>query len=62
MTLFDTAASAGGLDALIVAARCGGALIVARKHKTRLADINAVAGQLAANGGKVVGSVLLEFA
>ena len=62
ITLYDVAASASGLDALIVAARCGGALIVARKNKTRLADIGSVAGQIAGNGGKVVGSVLLEFA
>ena len=61
VTLYDVAAAAGGLDALILAARCGGALIVARKHKTRLGDINALAGQLAANGGEVVGSVLLDF-
>ena len=61
VTLYDVAAAVGGLDALILAARCGGALIVARKHKTRLGDINALAGQLAANGGEVVGSVLLDF-
>ena len=61
VTLYDVAASASGLDAPIVAARCGGALIVARKNRSRLADIGAVAAQIAGNGGKVVGSVLLEF-
>ena len=61
VTLYDVAAATSGLDALVVAARAGGSLIVARKHQTRLGDIYALAGQFAAHGGKVVGSVLLDF-
>ncbi|MES2317529.1 MAG: chain length determinant protein tyrosine kinase EpsG [Pseudomonadota bacterium] len=61
VTLYDVAASASGLDALIMAARTGGALIVARKNHSRLADINTLATQIAGNGGTVVGSVLLDF-
>jgi len=61
VTLYDVAASSRGLDALVVAARTGGVLIVARKNKTHLGDINAFAGQIAQNGAKVVGSVLVDF-
>jgi protein-tyrosine kinase len=61
VTLYDVAASASGLDALILAARTGGALIVARKNHSRLADINTLASQIAGNGGTVLGSVLLDF-
>ena len=61
VTLYDVAASSRGLDALVLAARTGGVLIVARKNKTHLGDINAFAGQVAQNGAKVVGSVLVDF-
>ena len=61
VTLYDVAASSRGLDALVLAARTGGVLIVARKNKTHLADINTLAEQVAQNGAKVVGSVLVDF-
>lgn len=61
VTLYDVAASAAGLDALLVAARTGGVLLVARKNKTHLGDINALAEQVVQNGAKVLGSVLLDF-
>ena len=61
VTLYDAAASSRGLDALVLAARCGGLLIVARKNKTHLGDVNALAAQVAQTGAQVVGSVLVEF-
>ncbi len=61
VTLYDVAASASGGDALIVAARSGGALLVARKNNTRLDALHALAAQLAQAGASVVGAVLLEF-
>ena len=61
VTLYDVAASTKGLDALVLAARTGGVLIVARKNKTHLGDINAMADQVAQNGAHVVGSVLVDF-
>ena len=61
VTLYDVAASSTGLDALVLAARTGGVLIVARKNKTHLGDINALAEQVAQNGAVVVGSVLVDF-
>lgn len=61
VTLYDVAAASRGLDALVLAARTGGVLIVARKNKTHLGDINVLAEQVAQNGAKVVGSVLVDF-
>lgn len=61
VTLYDVAASSRGLDALVLAARTGGVLIVARKNKTHLGDINTLAEQVAQNGARVVGSVLVDF-
>jgi protein-tyrosine kinase len=61
VTLYDVAASSAGLDAHILAARTGGVLIVARKNKTHLGDVNALAEQVAQNGAVVVGSVLVDF-
>ena len=61
VTLYDVAASQTGLDALVLAARTGGVLIVARKNKTHMGDVNALAEQVAQNGAVVVGSVLVDF-
>lgn len=61
VTLYDVAASSRGLDALVLAARTGGVLIVARKNRTHLGDIHALAEQVVQNGAKVVGSVLVDF-
>lgn len=60
-TFYDVAASARGLDALVLAARCGGVLIVARKNKTHLGDVNTLAAQVAQTGAQVLGSVLVDF-
>jgi chain length determinant protein tyrosine kinase EpsG len=59
--LYDVPASTSGLDALMVSARLGGVLLVARKDKTHLGDINALADQVERNGAVVVGAVLQEF-
>lgn len=61
VTLVDVPAYATAADALAVAARIGGVLLVVRKNKTRLADIAAINTQLARNGIQVVGSALIDF-
>ncbi len=61
VVLYDVPPSARALDALLVAARAGGALIVARKNRTHLGELRALAEQIGQNGAKVVGSVLVEF-
>jgi chain length determinant protein tyrosine kinase EpsG len=62
VVLYDVTPRARGLDALLLAARTGGVLIVARRHRTALAELQALAEQVGQNGAKVVGSVMVEFA
>ena len=59
--LVDVPACSTAADALVIAARVGGVLLVVRKDKTRLADIAAINTQLAHNRIQVVGSVLIDF-
>jgi capsular exopolysaccharide synthesis family protein len=61
VVIYDACAFSEGADALAVAARTGGVLLVARKNITSLGDISAVAEQLARVGTEVVGSVLVEY-
>lgn len=61
VVLYDVAPFAGGVDALAVAARTGGVLLLARKHHTRLDQLSRMAAQLADAGAEVVGSVMVEF-
>lgn len=60
VVLYDVSPFSISADALAVATNAGGALLVTRKHKTRMADIDAVCAHLARYGVDVVGSVLLE--
>lgn len=59
--LIDVPAFSTGADALAIAAGVGGVLLVARRHRTRLAAIEAVQEQLSRNGTEIVGSVLVDF-
>ncbi len=59
--LYDTLAFSNGVDALAIAARTEGALVVAHKNNTRLTDINAMSEQLKYSGAEIVGSVLIDF-
>jgi len=61
VVLYDLAPSTAGADALAVAGRAGGVLLVACKHRTSIASVGRMAGQMAAAGAEVVGSVLVEF-
>jgi protein-tyrosine kinase len=61
VVLYDVTAFSAGADALAIAARAGGVLLVVRKNMTSLADISAVADQLGRVGAEVVGSVLVEY-
>jgi chain length determinant protein tyrosine kinase EpsG len=47
-------------DAQIIAARTGGALLVARRHRTRVADVARVKDQLAAGRVTLLGGVIHE--
>jgi protein-tyrosine kinase len=59
--LYDVPAFSTAADALAVAARCGGVLLVARKNSTGIRQINEVADQLASIGAQAVGSVLVDY-
>ena len=61
VVLYDVPAFSAGADALAIAARVGGVLLVARRNKTSLTDIGVVAEQLGRVGAEVVGSVIVEY-
>jgi Mrp family chromosome partitioning ATPase len=59
--LYDVPAGATGSDALAVAARAAGVLLVTRKNATSLSEVAALSDQLAQNSVTIVGSVLVSF-
>jgi chain length determinant protein tyrosine kinase EpsG len=61
IVLIDVAAFSSAADALAIAASIGGAVLVARKHVSRISDIGAVGAQLDSVGAELVGSVVVEF-
>jgi chain length determinant protein tyrosine kinase EpsG len=61
VVLYDVPAGGTGSDALAVAARAGGVLLVVRKDHTPIGAVGALSEQLAQSGVKVVGSVLVSF-
>lgn len=61
VVLYDTAAFATAADALAIAGRVGGVLLVVRKNKTHLDDIMTMCDQVTHAGAEVVGSVLVDF-
>lgn len=61
MVLYDVAPFSVGADALAIASRVGGVLVVARKNHTRIEDINALREQMRHSGAEVIGSVLVDF-
>ncbi|MQA38002.1 chain length determinant protein tyrosine kinase EpsG [Rugamonas aquatica] len=61
VVLYDVPASASGSDAMAVAARAGGVLLLTRRNHTMLSDLHAISQQLKQSGTEVVGSVMVEF-
>ena len=59
--LLDTTETETAADALMVASRAGGVVVIGRKHYSRVAELNALAEKLAGAGAEVVGTVLNEF-
>ncbi|MRV74176.1 chain length determinant protein tyrosine kinase EpsG [Duganella sp. FT92W] len=59
--LYDVPAFERGSDALALAARAGGVLLVARKNHTPLEDVQALVTQVRHTGAEVVGAVMVEF-
>lgn len=61
VVLYDATAFTIGSDAMALASRVGGVLLVIRKNHTNVADVQATTEQLALSGAQVVGTVLVEF-
>lgn len=59
--LIDTPPARHYADTQSIAFRAGGALMVTRKHHTRVADSNRVIQEVSDTGARVVGSVMNEF-
>ena len=61
VVLYDVPPCSSGADAVAVACRAGGALLVARRHAARVAHLARCAAELAEAGCEVLGSVVVEF-
>ena len=61
IVLYDVPPFASGVDAMAVASRAGGVLLVARKNHTRMAAVSHMADQLGDAGAELVGSVVVDF-
>ncbi|WGG49145.1 chain length determinant protein tyrosine kinase EpsG [Rugamonas sp. DEMB1] len=61
VVLYNAAPFALGADALAVAARAGGVLLVARKNATLLSDITALTDEIRHSGAEVVGAVMVDY-
>jgi capsular exopolysaccharide synthesis family protein len=61
VVLYDVPPFQAGVDAIAVASRAGGALLVTRKNYTRISHIGRTAEQLVDAGCEILGSVVMEF-
>ena len=61
VVLYDAPAVGTASDALAIASRTKGVLLVIRKNRTGLADVQALSEQVNRSGAEVVGSVLVDF-
>jgi chain length determinant protein tyrosine kinase EpsG len=59
--LIDTPPAEQGMDAQIITSFCGGALVVARQHHTRLNDLQQFKQELHDTGSQCLGSVITDF-
>jgi len=57
----DTPAALYGSDAQVIAARCGSALIVARKHESRVGALQQLVAALSNSPAKMAGVIMNEF-
>jgi protein-tyrosine kinase len=59
--IVDTAAAQYGSDAVVTAARCGAALVIARRNRGKVAALQNLVGSLDASPAKMVGVVMNDF-
>jgi tyrosine-protein kinase Etk/Wzc len=60
LTIIDTPPANVGADALRIGAVAGYGLIVARRNRSFVKDIKTLQAEMAADGMRVIGSVLVE--
>lgn len=59
--IVDTPASKYGMDAAVIASKCGAALVLARKDQTRVKELNHLVGSVSASGAKLAGVIVNEL-
>lgn len=59
--IVDSPAQVHGSDAAVIASKCGAALVLARKGKTRMGRLEDLVGTLTASTAKLTGVVVNEF-
>lgn len=57
----DTPAAEYGSDSAVIAARCGAALVIARKHKAQIASLQDLVANLSETPARVAGVVFNEY-
>ena len=59
--IVDTPAAMYGVDAQVIAARCGAALVVARKDQSRVAELQQLVAALSGSTARMAGVIMNEF-
>jgi Mrp family chromosome partitioning ATPase len=59
--VIDTAAASQGADACVVAAKCGAAMILTRKHRNKVVALQDLVASLAGSTVQLVGAVVNDF-
>lgn len=59
--VIDTAAASQGADACVVAAKCGAALVLTRKHRNRFSALQDLVASLAGSSAQLLGAVVNDF-
>jgi len=59
--VIDTAAASLGSDACVVAAKCGAALVLTRKHENRVSALQDLVASMAGSSVQLLGAVVNEF-
>lgn len=59
--VIDTAAAALGSDACVVAAKCGAALVLTRKHENKVSALQDLVASMAGSSVQLLGAVVNEF-
>ena len=59
--IVDTPAAIYGVDAQVIAARCGAVLVVARKNESRVGELQQLVAALSPSTARMAGVIMNEF-